>query len=83
MSPTFPDGSEFIDPVACAKCGSNAYITWRIPKTDIPRTEIQTFQCPGCGHETKRTVMPQAAASVGGLNGQATAGSGVDIAAGP
>jgi rRNA maturation protein Nop10 len=78
MSPIFPDGSEFIDPVACAKCGSNAYMIWRIPQTDT--AEIQTFQCPGCGHETKRTVPPQAA-SVGEPNGPATAGSGADIAA--
>jgi hypothetical protein len=56
--PFFADGTEFIEPIACAKCGDSAYITRRAPHFDIPHAEIRTFQCPGCGHETERLATP-------------------------
>jgi C4-type Zn-finger protein len=60
MSPQsfFADGTEFIEPIECDICGESAYLILRAPHPDIRSIEIQTFQCPKCGHRTRQSVTP-------------------------
>ena len=46
MTPFFPDGTKFIEPIACMKCQEHAYLIRRAPDPDIPGNEILTFAVP-------------------------------------
>jgi hypothetical protein len=56
MPPQSVDGSRFIEPIRCNKCGETAYLMWRAPHPDISHAEIQIFQCPRYGHQTERLI---------------------------
>jgi ribosomal protein L33 len=57
MSPSFfADGTKFFEPLKCDKCGDHAYVIRRTPHPDIPRAEIQTFECPKCGRQTQQST---------------------------
>jgi predicted RNA-binding Zn-ribbon protein involved in translation (DUF1610 family) len=58
MTPFFPDGTKFIEPIACMKCQEHAYLIRRAPDPDIPGNEILTFQCPACGHQIEQSATP-------------------------
>jgi ribosomal protein L37E len=56
MTPFFPDGTKFIEPIACRKCQEHAYlIRRRAPDPDIPGNEILT-QCSACGHQIEQSA---------------------------
>jgi predicted RNA-binding Zn-ribbon protein involved in translation (DUF1610 family) len=56
MSPSFfADGTKFIEPLKCHKCGDHAYVIRCTSHPDIPRAEIQIFQCPKCGRQTRQS----------------------------
>jgi hypothetical protein len=54
--PFFADSSKFIEPIECDKCGESVYVIRRALHPDIPHVEIQTFQCPICGHQMEQSV---------------------------
>jgi hypothetical protein len=46
MTPFFPDGTKFIEPIACRKCQEHAYLIRRAPDPDIPGNEILNVPVP-------------------------------------
>jgi hypothetical protein len=47
---SFFDGTKFIEPNECNKCRESAYVIRRALHPNTPHVEVQTFQCPRCGH---------------------------------
>jgi Zn ribbon nucleic-acid-binding protein len=53
----FADGTTFVEPIECDKCGAKAYVIRRAPHPHIPHAEVQIFECPHCGHQMKVSAM--------------------------
>jgi hypothetical protein len=51
----FADGSKFVDPIKCNKCGEKAYAIRRAPHPLIPNVELYTFECPSCEHRFEQS----------------------------
>lgn len=50
-----------ITPIACSHCGENARLLWHSPLPAGLMGEMRTFQCKGCGKQTKIIVEDQIA----------------------
>jgi hypothetical protein len=51
----FADGTKFIEPIECDKCGEKAYAMRRTPHPRIPHIEVHTFECPRCGYQVEQS----------------------------
>jgi DNA-directed RNA polymerase subunit RPC12/RpoP len=60
QSSFFADGTTFIEPIKCGKCGNKAYGTRRTPHPSISHAELQTFECPHCGHRVEQSDLEAA-----------------------
>jgi predicted RNA-binding Zn-ribbon protein involved in translation (DUF1610 family) len=53
--PFFADGTEFVEPIDCTRCGQKAYLVRRTPHPTIPSAELRTFGCPKCGLQIEQS----------------------------
>jgi hypothetical protein len=60
----FADGTTFVEPIECDKCGAKACVIRRAPHPHIPHAEVQIFEClTKCGNKGTEPCIKQKVAA--------------------